>query len=218
MTREKSAYHHGDLRNALIEAATTLVQEVGAEQFSLRDAARAVGVSANATYRHFENKSALLTAVAAAGFVKLSQRMKRKQMATARANHDPVTAAVQKLEALGRTYTEFAVEQPEIFRVMFGSSGICRLLGNPLALPSPTLHELLGEVLDDLVRVGVLPTARRPGAEVKVWTVVHGFVSLLLEGATVTISRAQYTAALEDMLHFTLEGLCAQPRERAHPP
>ncbi|MDC0678471.1 TetR/AcrR family transcriptional regulator [Sorangium atrum] len=69
MTDAKAAYHHGDLRNALVETATELVRTSGAEGFSLRDAARTLGVSANATYRHFDSKSALLTAVASADYV-----------------------------------------------------------------------------------------------------------------------------------------------------
>ena len=57
MTHGRESYHHGDLRNALIDAGLGLLREVGTDQFSLRDAAKAVGVSPNATYRHFENKA-----------------------------------------------------------------------------------------------------------------------------------------------------------------
>lgn len=210
MEREKSAYHHGDLRNALVEAATKLVQEVGADQFSLRDAARTVGVSANATYRHFENKSALLTAVAVAGFIELCARM--SQALSARAGK--AKSAVDRFKATARAYTGFAFEKPELFRVMFGASGICRLLGNPLAVPGPSIHEIMGEAIEGLVHDGLLPEAQRPGAEVKVWTVVHGFVSLVLEGADGGPPPAQRDAALEDLLEFTVLGLCARPRAR----
>ncbi|AUX39008.1 TetR family transcriptional regulator [Sorangium cellulosum] len=206
MPSAKSAYHHGDLRNALIEAATALVRERGAERFSLRDAARSVGVSANATYRHFDSKSALLSAVAAAGFVKLSHRMTKKLAAS---RGSDAGAAVERFKAAGRAYAEFAVENPDLFRVMFGTSGICRLLSNPLAVPSPTLPEILGGALDDLVRAGIVPEARRSGAEIKVWTVLHGFVCLLLDGADVVSTPAQVAATLEELLDFTVAGLGA---------
>jgi AcrR family transcriptional regulator len=66
-----ATYHHGDLRRALVDAALALVQERGAEGFTLREAARRVGVSQTAPYRHFETKEALLAAVAEEGFTTL---------------------------------------------------------------------------------------------------------------------------------------------------
>ena len=75
MPRPRAPYHHGDLRNALVAAAAQMVERDGEERFSLREAARSVGVTANAAYRHFADRSALLTAVAASGFEELSRRM-----------------------------------------------------------------------------------------------------------------------------------------------
>ena len=73
--RRREHYHHGDLRNALLSAALKLVAKRGVEGFSLREAARAVGVSAAAAYRHFEDKSALLAELALEGLVRLANRM-----------------------------------------------------------------------------------------------------------------------------------------------
>jgi AcrR family transcriptional regulator len=77
MTQARDAYHHGDLRNALVASAVRLIEASGPGAFSLREAAREVGVSANAAYRHFDDKSALITAVAADGFARLAERMRR---------------------------------------------------------------------------------------------------------------------------------------------
>src|SRR5512144_3334234 len=73
----RARYHHGDLRNALLETALRLVSERGAEGFSLREAARAVGVSPGAAYRHFADKAALLGALSADGHARLAVAMQR---------------------------------------------------------------------------------------------------------------------------------------------
>jgi AcrR family transcriptional regulator len=75
MPLQRDGYHHGDLRNALVASAVRLIETSGTSSFSLREAAREVGVSANAAYRHFDGKSALMTAVAAFGFRQLATQM-----------------------------------------------------------------------------------------------------------------------------------------------
>jgi AcrR family transcriptional regulator len=75
MSRRRDSYHHGDLRNALISSAVRLIERRGEASFSLREAARDVGVSANAAYRHFEDKSAVLAAVAAGALEQFARPM-----------------------------------------------------------------------------------------------------------------------------------------------
>jgi AcrR family transcriptional regulator len=105
-------YHHGDLRNALVEAALRLIAEHGAQALTLRAAARAAGVSPAAPYRHFADKEALLAAVAEDGFEKLSRRMR----AAARGASD----AAARLLAIGEAYVAFARAHSAHFHVMFG--------------------------------------------------------------------------------------------------
>ncbi|MBN8617163.1 MAG: helix-turn-helix transcriptional regulator, partial [Deltaproteobacteria bacterium] len=76
MKKPQDAYHHGDLRNSLVEEAVRVVEREGLEAFSLREVARRVGVSANAAYRHFADKDALLGAVASHGLGVLARRMR----------------------------------------------------------------------------------------------------------------------------------------------
>ena len=108
-TSKKQRYHHGDLRPALIAAATTLVEENGVGAVSLREAARRVGVSAPAIYRHFANKDSLLAAVAAEGFRDLGAAL----AAASRSERDP-------LSAMGMAYVRFALSRRGVFRLMFG--------------------------------------------------------------------------------------------------
>ncbi len=209
MEREKDSYHHGNLRDALLAQAFDLVEKAGAEGFSLREAARLVGVSANAAYRHFPDKSGLLTAVAAAGFVRLAARMEKEKRKVSTDGSSKASLAVARFKALGIAYVEFALQHAEVFRVMFGVSGLCCFEDQLGQVPEPTPFSLLGKALDELVAVGVLAPIQREGAELKAWPVVHGFASLALEGAGPFRQRTQRTQALNALLDFALKGLGA---------
>jgi AcrR family transcriptional regulator len=205
--RAKSPYHHGDLRNALIEQAVKLVEELGAESFSLREAARRVGVSANAAYRHFADKSDLLAAVAQVGFGRLERSM-LKAMSAVAAQPTPAAAAVERLKSAGRGYLQFAVDHPEMLRVMFGDSAFTSLEDG--VAPDPDPYAILKRALDDLVAEGVLPAERRPGAELKAWSVVQGFTSLVMQGVGGFHRKAARTEAFEAVLDFAVIGLCGR--------
>jgi AcrR family transcriptional regulator len=210
MNGRKAGYHHGDLRHALVSSAVRLIEQAGHEEFSLREAARDVGVSANAAYRHFEDRSALLTAVAQSGLDRLSLRMQRVMHREAHGK-DPAGASVARFKATGRAYVEFALDHQELFRVMFGRAGIsCIGAAAPDAAvaPLPTPYQLLGEALDSLVANGVLARDRRQGAELLAWTVVHGFAVLALDGSVSFETNRSRSDALSSALDFALVGLC----------
>ncbi|MFG2115402.1 TetR/AcrR family transcriptional regulator [Streptomyces sp. NPDC048718] len=128
-------YHHGDLRNALIGAAVDLATEGGPERVVLREAARRVGVSPTAAYRHFEGRGALLAAVREHARQALADAME-DTAARPRADGSPLTAEA-RLAALCRGYVAFAVEQPGLYRSAFsaprtepgGRAGAGRLAG-----------------------------------------------------------------------------------------
>ena len=210
MDRRVDAYHHGDLRNALVAAATKLVKQGGEDAFSLREAARDVGVTANAAYRHFASKSDLTAAVAGQGFEHLAQRMRKAMEAVSRRSRKDVPS-IARFKAVGRAYVEFALDNPRLFRLMFGEQGISCLRGETKqqrAVAAPTPYELLGQSLDELVTDKLLAPRMRPGAELKAWSLVHGFASLALDGRAVFPSRNVCSVALESMLDFAVAGLC----------
>lgn len=202
----KTGYHHGDLRNALVAAARTQIEESGEDGFSLREAARAVGVSANAAYRHFGDKSELLTALAVQGFEELGHAMQRAESRASRSLRDEPSVA--RFKATGRAYVSFALAHPELFRLMFGVNGLRCITG--VVRPSPSPYERLGAALDGLVDAGQLTERARKGAELKAWTIVHGFATLVLEGAQSFDSRRQRDAALESVLELAVAGLAAR--------
>lgn len=113
----KRAYHHGDLREALIEQAITSVNAVGADHVSLRAVAAAVGVSPSAAYHHFADKDALIEAVSQRGFVELDSFI-LAQVSTDAEQSNPI----ELLRHSANAYISYAVDHPHLFQVMF--SGI----------------------------------------------------------------------------------------------
>ncbi|HNA22145.1 MAG TPA: TetR/AcrR family transcriptional regulator, partial [Agitococcus sp.] len=109
----KEHYHHGSLRDALISAAVQRLQSDGIAKLSLRALAADVGVSPTAVYRHFEDKSALLAAIACDGFVGLTQNMHKYL------GHEPCDALVA-LKRIGIGYVDYAIHHPAHYRLMFG--------------------------------------------------------------------------------------------------
>jgi AcrR family transcriptional regulator len=108
----KKAYHHGNLRAALVAAALKEIAKSGPESFSLREVARRAGVSAPAVYRHFKDKDALLAAVAGECWEQIGAAM------TAAVAEAPADDVLEQFRATGIAYVKFAVEHPEHFRAM----------------------------------------------------------------------------------------------------
>lgn len=113
-TTSKS-YHHGDLREALIEALRILIERDGPDGFRIAEACRMAGVSTAAPYKHFEDRDAMLRAVALGGMERLADNM---QVA---ADSFPA-ASSERIVALGRSYVDFARAEPGVFRLMFALS------------------------------------------------------------------------------------------------
>jgi AcrR family transcriptional regulator len=162
--RDRTAsYHHGDLRRALIEAAAALVMQGGPTAVSLREAARAAGVSHAAPYRHFASREALLAAVATLGFEELRQRLEAAQAQS---------PAGDRLQALGLAYVRFALERRGAYLLMFGN-----------AVEKADHPELQAAgrsafaILEAAVQAEAGPNTARPAAAAA-WALVHGLAHL----------------------------------------
>jgi AcrR family transcriptional regulator len=211
-TPSRDGYHHGDLRHALLEAALALVSKQGVESFSLREAARAVGVSPAAAYRHFEDKAALLAALAVDGMGRLALAMEAAMARAPGAAGAPARAAAD-LAALGEAYVEFAVRHPSHFRVMFGPWCEHPGMGEvpPEARPNGRdPYQLLVDALDGLVRSGAISATARAGAEISAWATVHGLACLLVEGS-LPLTAAERAQALAVVQRTLLLGLGCAP-------
>lgn len=195
-------YHHGDLRNALVAAALLRVETQGGEGFSLREAARDVGVSANAAYRHFEDKGALMAAVATVGFEALSADLQRALDAP----HPTASAGESQLKAVGRAYVAFALARPHLFQLMFTDRGTS-CLDVEAAMQGPTPGVLLSQALDALAVDGGVAPDRRVTAAMDAWVVAHGFATLALNGPPALRQEPVRAQALEAALGMLLAGL-----------
>lgn len=164
-------YHHGDLRAALIEAGLRLVEEHAVDEVGLREAARAVGVSATAVYRHFPDKAAFLAALAGEGLARLA--------AAQRAAYTAAGGGEAGFAATGRAYVRFALANPGLFRLVFANA------------PRSGAADWASQD-DDAMRM-LLRNAERQaapehGAEgarlaaLRAWALVHGLAMLMLDG------------------------------------
>ena len=173
-TATKAPYHHGNLETALVDAAITLVRKYGPDQLSLRAVSAEIGVSPSASYHHFRDKDALVTAISNVLFDRLAT-MQEKAIAKIKGNG--ATASIEKFEEMGSAYFAWATSEPNLYRLMFG--GYCEI---NMEEHDSKAWNLLREGLDELMAHGVIDKSARNGGEVIVWSAVHGASSLAIEG------------------------------------
>ena len=196
-------YHHGNLRETLVEAGVELARTGGPDAVVLRAVSRQAGVSHNAAYRHFADHDELLTAVAARCMAELAHLMAARIRAVR--VRDPVRRSRARLEAVGRAYVDFAVSEPGWFRTAF--AGHPAGPGERATPPEDDPYALLSARLDELVEVGALPPERRPGAEQAAWSMVHGLSNLLLDGPLRDLSPDEREDATRTALAVVRRGL-----------
>jgi AcrR family transcriptional regulator len=199
-----ATYHHGNLREALVEAALVAVREHGPDGLAVRELARRLGVSHNAAYRHFADRDALVAVVAERGLAALTESG-NVRLATVDADAglraDPVMLARRRLYELGRSYVGFALSEPGLFRVAF--TAYPQLESSPGLIEPDTDEDPLAQLnttIDGLVEVGYLAPAERPGAEITCWAAVHGFSVLHLDGPLRAVPDELREEALHTML------------------
>lgn len=191
----QAPYHHGDLRNALIGAAAELAGQGGPGAVTIRAAARKVGVTPTAAYRHFTGHEDLLTAAKDLSLDRMADTM-RNRLAALAADPDPARAAMARLEAIGRGYVDFALSEPGLFRTAF-----CRNPDEPLDLKAPDgPHTMLTNSVDDLIAVGFFREEARLGAEISAWSLVHGLSMLLLDGPLANLPAVEQQAVVDQTI------------------
>jgi len=220
MQSKARGYHHGQLREALVEAGFRLARSAGPEAVVLRAVSREAGVSHNAAYRHFADHEDLLAAVSQRCMEQIADLMSKRAAEVRR--RAAVPRAWARLRAIGGAYIEFARTEPGWFRTAFagarhGADKQAALKGPPTAddgggadvtdpaLPGP--FRLLIGCLDELVTVGALPPERRPGAEHAAWATVHGLSCLLVDGPLRDLPDDQVQIVTDKVLSVAEAGL-----------
>jgi AcrR family transcriptional regulator len=184
-TSASSTYHHSDLRSALLSTAMAMLER--GEPFSLRAVARATGVSPTAPYRHFADRDALESALAAEG-------LRQLKAALLQAGGTPTTVA--ELAEFAVAYVDFALRRPALFRLMFDNP--CDNSEADRVSAADAIHRLLAGAVS-----GVFPNRDPAAIAVAGWGLVHGLACLHLAGKLTSSSsddvadqvRASFLAA-----------------------
>ena len=191
MSTSKATYHHGDLRAALVRIAMELLEESGETALSLRAVARRAGVSPAAPYRHYADREALVSAVAALGYRELAERL-------AAAHPSPSTPV--ELATVATAYVQFALERPALFRIMFGEP--CDRDNDERVAATASVSQYVRAIVER-----TFPRADAEALVTAIWALVHGLAFLHLDGkldsrnATVVAERT--AAAIHALLTAT---------------
>lgn len=207
---KKRGYHHGDLARALVTAALSIVESKGPDALTLREAAAAVGVTHAAAYRHFEDKTALLAAIAEEGWKALHKTLTETLVAEARSPHEQV-------KALSSAYVAFALARPSYYRVMMGLR-----LNEGGRFPSleAAINDAWSFVVAAIERgqkLGKFRAKERPrDLAIGIWVSAHGYVELVLGRRLHVKSHRVAIEYFESLLAPYLDGLApdAPPRTR----
>ncbi|CAM3346814.1 TetR/AcrR family transcriptional regulator [Thalassospira profundimaris] len=190
-------YHHGDVRNVLLQQAENILTDEGPAGLSLRRLARLTGVSEAAPYRHFDGKDGILAAVAIAAFERFAEQL--ESAAESPPNHE------ERIMALGAAYVQFAVENPQHFRLIFGRE-------RPPLDQYPELRDAADNAFDVLQRavtsvdrkaeMTLAEAASAYNRALAAWSRAHGIAMLVIDGMIVP-------PADQDLSSFVL-GLLAE--------
>jgi len=184
--KAKATYHHGNLREQLIECGLRLIQEKGIQALTLREIGSRLGVSRSAAYRHFEEKAAFLEAIREAGFIAFGDALLSAKEAAA-----PDFAS--RLDAMGAAYVRFATRHRAHFEVMFAEAPDPRRA-------SSAAGDRAFAILEDTIREGQSSGDVRPGDSKllarAVWAQVHGVSMLRLDSDPSTPGFAQFSSEI----------------------
>jgi AcrR family transcriptional regulator len=194
MPASKAAYHHGDLRAACVRAAMELLEEGGEAALSLRAVARRAGVSPAAPYRHYADREALVSAVAAVGYRELAERL-------AAAHPSPSTP--EQLARVAIAYVQFALDRPALFRIMFGEP--CDRDNDERVAATAAVSLYVRGIVQRS-----FPGADADALATAIWALVHGLACLHLDGKldarSPSVVAGRVSAAIQALLTATSTG------------
>jgi AcrR family transcriptional regulator len=187
------AYHHGDLRNGLLEAARSILEEESLAALTLRAVARKAGVSHAAPYRHFPNHEALLVELSIEGFDELRESL--SEAAKAQGSES------DKIANIGAAYMRFVAQRPALARLMFGGQLPNRDQFPALAHKADSIGQEIGEALHD------------SALGLAVWSAVHGLAMLVLENVIDLGQRRSGLHVLPTRAEIILRSLFSTTRD-----
>jgi AcrR family transcriptional regulator len=175
--KKTSPYHHGNLKEALLEMALERIECEGIDALTLRDLTQRLGTSRSAVYRHFSSKEALILGVIEQGYVQLDGLFTP-------IFQDKTRSIDARFEAMGKIYLDFAIEHPNVYRLLFGEryrkerETLCNYKDENQA---GGLYALVG-LLIEAQEIGVIAGENPMVQAATVWASIHGLASLLIDG------------------------------------
>jgi AcrR family transcriptional regulator len=173
-TRSRRAYHHGDLRRALLREAARAIRVQGPDGVTLRDVGKRLGVSRTALYRHFADKGALLASVAREGFQAFSRELQEAW--------DTEGGGIDGFQAMGEAYVRFAMANQAHYRIMFGRFKDLCSSDAALAADASASFQVLVDALVSLQRAGAIRQDNPQELGRYIWATVHGVAMLAIDG------------------------------------
>ena len=202
---ETSSYHHGNLREALLQEAILCIRRAGVENLSLRALARNIGVSQTAPYRHFTDKNALLAELATQAFNELAD--------STAALIRPQQSAATNMQLAGEAYLRYALQNPEKYRLMFGSAIVQRDQYPALVQAGNRGFSILLQLIEQGISSGEFIAHSPLLLANACWSNIHGFALLSIDDL---FARRPLPASIDIMLQrqiqFTLRSLQQQPQ------
>jgi AcrR family transcriptional regulator len=188
-------YHHGDLKNALIQAGIEILADEGVKGLSLRSVAKRAGVSHTAPYAHFADKQALVAAISTEGYRKLYTYLIEIDQIH---GNDPL----RKLIEVAWSYVKFAVNDPAHFKITF--SGVIEMEKNYPAFVdiSQKSFSFINEMIADCQKAEIIRKSPTDLIAVHLWGAIHGLATLLIEDQLSHTVLEKYT--LREMVISTL--------------
>ncbi len=216
----KTPYHHGNLKEALVETALGMVDCEGIEAITLRELAQRLGTSRSAIYRHFKNKEDLMKQVILGGFDKLDRYIEP-------VFGDEKLGLLERFKEMGKAYVEFALAHPHLYRLLFGPS-LSKQREEVCVDEREDLHKLLhGDSSDEVMHngqengfhklVSIIMLAQKQGIfrvedpvliARSIWSLLHGTASLAIDGHLSVGDNIQ--KVYETNYTLLLEGLATQ--------
>jgi AcrR family transcriptional regulator len=206
--KQSKPYHHGNLRETLLEAALRLISEVGPTAFTLREVARRAGVSHNAPYRHFRDRDELMAAVSTQGYRELTRAMLDAV--------EQESDALARLKRAGLAYVKFALRRSEHFTVMFDaptskpSEKLC-FSPSKMKIKYPEAAEAAEQSFHTLLNLvaacqedGVLRAGNPKELALLAWSTVHGIAKLAITGRLPFSSKSEVLRFAEYVIENSL--------------
>ncbi|TGL58967.1 TetR/AcrR family transcriptional regulator [Leptospira sarikeiensis] len=203
-SQEKNSYHHGDLKRALLDASIRILKEEGYKALSLRKAATLAGVSQSAPYRHYPDIESLYADIAEEGFIMLAERQRALRL---KYKKRPLLL----FREAGVSYVEFALEHPDLFRIMYGNQIESHLKYDSLVKTEDQTFKIIVEIIRDCENAGLIAEGNTEKVATSAWTMAHGVAVLLLGQQMMfrSVDLKQARKITKDLIQFLYTGLKA---------